>query len=104
MSSSENHIYQLFPGKALADFAPAAAAIGLAEQTARDLLWRGKFPVKTVKVGGKRLVVVADLARYYAELVGLDAQPSTPELVTSDAPRPRGRPPKCAVQKEGGAA
>lgn len=92
--SSSNPIYQIFPGKALADFAPAASAIGLAEQTARDLLWRGNFPVKTVKIGRKRLVVVADLARYYAELVGLPtATTDTPaDAPASIAPRKRGRP------------
>lgn len=109
--SSSNPIYQIFPGKALADFAPAASAIGLAEQTARDLLWRGNFPVKTVKIGRKRLVVVDDLARYYAELVGL---PTTAHIPT-DAPaapavRKRGRPSneekarRAAVVAEGSAA
>lgn len=100
--SSKNHIYQLFPGIALADFAPAAAAIGLAEQTARDLLWRGNFPVKTVKIGRKRLVVVEDLARYYSELVGLDPAPAQ---ATAEQPsRKRGRPRNAARQggQEGG--
>lgn len=94
--SSKNHIYQLFPGIALADFAPAAAAIGLAEQTARDLLWRGKFPVRTVKIGRKRLVVVEDLARYYSELVGLD--PAAPAPAPAEPSRKRGRPRNAARQ------
>lgn len=112
MSSLQNPIYEIFAGKALADFAPAAAAIGLAEQTARDLVWRGNFPIKTVKIGRKRLVVVADLARYYAELVGLtDAAHGAPPPAPTPPPRPRGRPTKAeqarraagrAVEKEGG--
>lgn len=88
--SSPNPIHQIFAGKALADFAPAAAAIGLAEQTARDLLWRGNFPVKTVKIGRKRLVVVEDLARYYAEIVGLDHAASA--AASTQEKRKRGRP------------
>lgn len=105
MSSPENPIYRLFPGKALCDFAPAAAAIGFAEQTARDLVWRGKFPVQTVKVGRKRLVVVEDLARHYAEIVGLATdthrEPQSSRSV-EPAPRKPGRPRKVAAQ-EGGA-
>lgn len=102
MSSSENPIYQIFAGKALAELAPAASAIGLAEQTARDLIWRGNFPVKTVKIGRKRLVVVDDLARYYAELVGI---PTPTTIADADAPaadvhepRKRGRPRKYPPQ------
>ena len=107
--SSENPIYKLFPGQVFADLAPAAHAIGLAEQTARDKIWLGKFPVQTVKIGRKRLVVVADLARYYAELVGLDSEtaaPAAPAEPAEKAPaRPRGRPRKYAAPaaQEGGA-
>lgn len=96
-----NPIHQIFAGKALADFAPAAAAIGLAEQTARDLLWRGKFPVQTVKIGRKRLVVVADLARYYAEIVGLDPTPTQAQAEQQPS-RKRGRPRKVARAEEKG--
>lgn len=127
---SENPIYKLFPGQVFADLAPAAHAIGLAEQTARDKIWLGKFPVQTVKIGRKRLVVVADLARYYAELVGLDSKNGTVGYevrpgaegksavalriatdIASSTPRPRGRPRKYpaagtaapAAAKKGGA-
>lgn len=106
--SSENPIYKLFQGQVFADLAPAAHAIGLAEQTARDKIWQGKFPIKTVKIGRKRLVVVADLARYYAELVGLDietAAPAAAEPAETAPARPRGRPrkyPAPAAAQEGG--
>lgn len=99
MSSPQNPIYEIFAGKALANLAPAASAIGLAEQTVRDLIWLGNFPVKTVKIGRKRLVVVADLARYYAELVGLtdtadEPAAAAPAEPTETTPRRRGRPTK----------
>lgn len=98
-----NPIYRLFPGQVFADLAPAARAIGLSEQTARDKLWQGKFPVQTVKIGRKRLVVVDDLAKYYAELVGLDVENKAPDKAPK---RPRGRPrkyPAPAAVQEGGA-
>lgn len=105
-----NPIYRLFPCQVFADLAPAARAIGLSEQTARDKLWQGKFPVQTVKIGRKRLVVVDDLAKYYSELVGLDVENKAPAAAaetTDKAPkRPRGRPrkyPAPAAVQEGGA-
>lgn len=104
-----NPIYRLFQGQVFADLAPAAHAIGFAAQTARDKLWRGEFPVQTVKVGRKRLVVVDDLARYYAELVGLEVENKAPAAAaetTDKAPkRPRGRPrkyPAPVAEQEGG--
>lgn len=107
--SSENPIYKLFQGQVFADLAPAAHAIGLAEQTARDKIWQGKFPIKTVKIGRKRLVVVDDLARYYAELVGLEVENKAPaaaaETTDKAHKRPRGRPrkyPAPAAAQEGG--
>lgn len=92
----KNRIYELFPEQALVSIKAGAAAVCWAEKTARNMLSDGTFPIKTVRVGSKRLVVVDDLARYYAELVGLDSDTTAPaEPVTSDAaPRPRGRPRK----------
>lgn len=68
--SAPNRIYELFPGRALINLKSGAAAIGWAEKTARNMLSDGTFPVKTVRVGHKRLIVVDDLARYYSEIVG----------------------------------
>lgn len=114
MPTVGNRIYQLFPGLALAPLVPAAAAIGYAEKTARNLLCEGKFPVKTVLVGRKRFVVVDDLARHYAELVGewgeggnTPTPPTTAPTPTAE-PKPRrpgrGRPRKAEARAEGGAA
>lgn len=46
----------------------AARALGIAEQTARNWLLEGKFPIKTVKLGYLRMVKKSDLDRYLAGL------------------------------------
>lgn len=66
-----NRIYELFPDRALVGLKAGAAAVGWAEKTARNMLSAGTFPVKTVRVGHMRLIIVDDLARYYAEVVGI---------------------------------
>lgn len=65
-----NRIYELFSDRALINLKAGAAAVGWAEKTARNMLSDGTFPVQTVLVGRKRLIVVDDLARYYSEVVG----------------------------------
>lgn len=69
-NTTPNRIYELFPDRALVGLKPGAAAVGWAVKTARNMLCAGTFPIKTVRVGHKRLIVVDDLARYYAEVVG----------------------------------
>ena len=59
-------------GKILIPLAPAAAAAGMATQTARNLLWAGRFPLPTVMVGGRRFIHVADLASYIDSLGSTD--------------------------------
>ena len=73
-SLAKNRIYELFPDRALVNLKAGAIAVGWAEKTARNMLGNGTFPIKTILVGRKRLIVVEDLARYYAELIGTDAQ------------------------------
>lgn len=107
-SLAKNRIYELFPDRALVNLKVGAVSVGWAEKTARNMLVNGTFPIKTVLVGRKRLIVVADLARYYAELIGLDGletQPGpTPDpAVTCDAPRPRAHARKYAQTQEGSA-
>lgn len=51
-------------GNVLIPFVTAAAQIGYAAQTARNLLVAGKFPIETVMSGARRFVHVADLAEY----------------------------------------
>lgn len=65
-----NRIYELFPDRALVGLKAGAGAVGWSVKTARNMLSNGTFPVKTVRVGGMRLIVIDDLARYYAEIVG----------------------------------
>ncbi len=67
--SAPNRIYELFPDRAFVGLKAGAGAVGWAEKTARNMLSNGTFPVKTVRVGGMRLIVVDDLARYYDETV-----------------------------------
>lgn len=50
-------------------FIPAVVAgkeIGLAEKTTRNMLSEGRFPLRTVKVGAKRLVSIFVLADFVA--------------------------------------
>lgn len=74
-----------FDGQVLIPFAEASAAMGMAEQTARNRLRKGDYPVKTLWNGTRRLVHVADLAEYIDDL-----------RTGSKAPRKRGRPRKTA--------
>ncbi|AOJ14118.1 hypothetical protein DF161_19885 [Burkholderia stagnalis] len=73
----------LFPGLLLIPVVKAGECLSLAEQTTRNKLHCGTFPVKTVMLGGKRLVKKTDLADYITEL-GAEK-------------RPRGRPTKAAI-------
>lgn len=73
----------LFPGRLLIRATEAGECLSLAEQTTRNKLHAGTFPLKTVLLGGKRLVKKTDLARYIDEL-GIDK-------------KQRGRPTKASV-------
>lgn len=53
-----------FPGQALIGLVDAGTAIGMAAQTARNKVKLGEFPTKTVKIGGRRMVSLIDLAEY----------------------------------------
>lgn len=103
-SLAKNRIYELFPDRALVGLKVGAFSVGFAEKTARNMLVTGTFPVKTVLVGRKRLIVVADLARYYAELIG-DTQPQPePEAEPTPAGVNRRHPEACPHPQERGAA
>jgi hypothetical protein len=78
-------------GNVLIPFIEAAAQIGYAAQSARNLLAAEKFPVETIMRGSRRFVHVADLAEY---IDGLRAGSRT-------KPR-RGRPTKASkMAREG---
>ena len=57
-----------FGGQILIPFASASTTAGMAEQTARNRLVRGDYPMRTVTVGGRRFVHVEDLATYIESL------------------------------------
>lgn len=51
----------------------AAVILGIKSQTARDWLWKNKFPVPTVKINGKRLVPAHLLNEYIDRLIILNS-------------------------------
>ncbi|MFA6122107.1 MAG: pyocin activator PrtN family protein [Sideroxydans sp.] len=55
-----------FNGQLLIPFASGAEAAGFAEQTARNLASRGKFPIPTAtnEQGSRRFIHIQDLADY----------------------------------------
>jgi predicted DNA-binding transcriptional regulator AlpA len=87
-----------FENRALVGLEEACAQLGIAVKTARNLLAADRFPIKTVKLGGRRMVVSADLARFIRSLTGDDDTPTT--ATEPPARRGRGRPRK--VAQEGG--
>ena len=50
----------------------ASACLSISPKTARDWLWKNKFPVPTVKVHGKRLVPYMLLREYVDGLVSAE--------------------------------
>lgn len=86
----------VFPGRALVRMTDAARAIGMAEQTARNKLLSGTFPVPTVTQGRQRLVKLTELAAYIDSLGAPNHASSIPvpqssSLLTRRGP---GRPKK----------
>lgn len=82
-----------FPGRAAVTLGEALEALTQrhyvdAEQAAHTLLWRGRYPLPTFKILGRRLVRLADLA------AALDGEPAAAQPQPADAPAPRrpGRP------------
>ena len=53
--------------------AVAATALGISRSYAYELVRRGKFPVKTLKVGGKTRVVTESILRALSETEHADA-------------------------------
>lgn len=55
-------LMEMFPGRANINFVEAAIALGLAQQTAYNLVNQKKFPVATFKEGKARYCSILDLA------------------------------------------
>lgn len=53
-----------FDGQVLIPFVPASKSVGFAEQTARNLLSKGTYPIRTELRGSRRFVHISDLAEY----------------------------------------
>lgn len=68
-----------------------ASVLGLKPSTLRNWYFAGRLPFQSVKLGGRRMVRVADLEAFVAGLAAPDPDPDAPP-----APR-RGRPRKATA-------
>lgn len=68
ISSTLQILLARFGGQILIPFAQAAESVGIAQQTARNQLVAGKFPVPTLEIGSRRFVHVEDLANFVESL------------------------------------
>ena len=68
----------------LVSISDAAKILGIKTQTARDWLWKNKFPVRTIKIHGKRLVPVHLLNEYINNLIFLSSSVSGEEELISN--------------------
>lgn len=82
----------------------AGRLIGMAEQTARNKVTAGKFPVEIVLSGSRKMVRRSDLEKYVEGLKAVGGppaslSPATPPAEASPATvgRPRGRPRKIGL-------
>lgn len=73
-----------FNGQVLIPFAPASESVGISEQTARNRLSAGTYPIPTVVNGARRFIHVADLAAFVESLRSESSKPK------------RGRPTKAS--------
>jgi len=57
-----------FNGQVLIPFVAASEAAGIPQQTARNRLAKGDYPIPTILNGSRRFVHVADLSEYIESL------------------------------------
>lgn len=57
-----------FHGQVLVPFVAGAECVGIPEQTARNKLSKGEFPIPTVVSGSRRQIHIQDLAAYVDNL------------------------------------
>ncbi len=74
--SSLKYILELSGGSLLVKVDVTASLLGIPYQTARNLISRGAFPVRTVKVGMARRVPATALAAFIDGQVEKDFSPS----------------------------
>lgn len=75
LSSTLQILLARFDGQVLIPFASASKSVGIPEQTARNRLVSGNFPIPTVLNGSRRFVHVADLADYVESLRSESSKP-----------------------------
>ena len=84
----------------------AGRLIGMAEQTARNKVTAGKFPIEIVISGSRKMVRRSDLEKYVEGLKSVESPPSSLSPATPPAEmaqakakvgRPRGRPRKIGL-------
>ncbi len=92
-SSTLNLLLAKFNGQILIPFVDAVASVGFQEQSARNQLSKGTFPIPSVLSGSRRLIHVEDLANF---IEGLRAE-SQPSQKTR-----RGRPTKASQMAKRG--
>ena len=68
LSSTIEILMARFHGKILVPFVAGAECVGIPEQTARNKLSKGIFPIPTVMSGSRRHILVQDLANYVESL------------------------------------
>lgn len=68
ISSTLQILLARFGGQVLIPFTQAAESVGIAQQTARNQLVSGKFPVPTLEIGTRRFIHIEDLANFVESL------------------------------------
>ncbi|OIO81532.1 MAG: hypothetical protein AUJ88_03460 [Gallionellaceae bacterium CG1_02_56_997] len=68
ISSTIEILLARFHGQVLVPFVAGAECVGIPEQTARNKLSKGEFPIQTVLTGSRRQIHIQDLAAYVDNL------------------------------------
>lgn len=68
ISSTLQILLARFNGQILIPFVAASESVGIPEQTARNKLSKGEFPIPTVLSGSRRQIHIQDLANYVESL------------------------------------
>lgn len=86
ISSTLQILLARFNGQVLVPFVAGSESVGIPEQTARNKLSDGTYPIRTVTNGARRFIHISDLAAFVESL--------RPE---SESPKPKpGRPTKAS--------
>lgn len=64
LSSTLQILLARFNGQVLIPFTQGAESVGIAQQTARNQLVAGKFPMPTLTVGARRFIHIEDIANF----------------------------------------